>query len=150
MPGGGRLGERLVDASVVHRLDVLTALAAQPGTGTRLGTLLIQRRAIDERTLVIVLGAQLGIPLVDLRTRRPHPDAVRLLPEALARRFGAIALCRQDQILEVAVAAAALTDDLRAELEEAVATPVRLLLSSSYDVRRALDSVYRPPGPAHR
>ena len=58
----------------------------------RLGTVLVELGVIDERKLVEVLGAQLGLPPADLGRVTPEPDAVALLSESLARGLVAVSL----------------------------------------------------------
>lgn len=146
VPGGPRLGERLVDAKVVERASVERALAEQRGQeGERspLGALLVKRGVIDERTLVSALGAQLQLPVVDLRHVVPTTDALDRLPEETARRYQVVPIhAGPGDRLDLAVAAVP-GPEARGALEKAAGGPVRLFLAPAGDIGRALDQAYR-------
>src|SRR5205823_2056655 len=51
VPGGGRLGELLVDAQVVKRSELIDALLQQAETGMRIGHLLVELGLVNERPI---------------------------------------------------------------------------------------------------
>src|SRR5438445_8122801 len=64
-PGGGRLGEMLVEAGLATREQVVAALEeAQGGSGKRLGQLLVELGTIDERDLARVVATQQVLDVV--------------------------------------------------------------------------------------
>src|SRR5437867_2402949 len=80
--GGTRLGERLVDAKVLTENQVSRALAEQRRTGRRLGAVLVESGAIDERTLLSVLSIQLDLPvLASTEDMRLAVEGVHPAPE---------------------------------------------------------------------
>jgi hypothetical protein len=73
-PGGGRLGELLVESRLVDRADVLAALQQKrAGARQRLGRLLIDRGAVSERDLTTVLARQHSLDVIDLHDVTPEP-----------------------------------------------------------------------------
>ena len=119
------------------------ALLQQPASGKRLGALLIELGMVDERTVAECLGEHLDLPVVDLRHDDPEPDAVSLLPEALARSLVAIGVRRADGHLEVAVADP-LDPAVLTELAAAVPSlHVTLAVAAPSDIRRSIDTSYR-------
>jgi general secretion pathway protein E len=60
-----RLGDLLVERQIVTRADVNKALAFQQQFGGRLGSILVRLGALSEESLLPVLAAQLGIPLLE-------------------------------------------------------------------------------------
>ena len=56
----------------------------------RLGEILISDGVLREAALARGLAQQLDLPLIDLRLRTPHPDALARLPEALVRKHRAL------------------------------------------------------------
>ncbi|HEU5003826.1 MAG TPA: GspE/PulE family protein [Actinomycetota bacterium] len=113
----------------------------QSASGKRLGALLMEMGFIDERALTGVLAEQLRIPIADLRTMTPEPEALRKLPETVARGVGAIPLRLSENGLEVAVAD--VSAEVHAELTKAAGVRVGLLLAPASEVRRAIDNSYR-------
>src|ERR1700677_2560983 len=80
--GHGMLGELLVGAQLISHAQLAEALLQQSATGKRIGTLLVEEGAVDERDLARALSDQLGIPFVDLSKQVPSTEAIALLPES--------------------------------------------------------------------
>lgn len=143
-PAEGRrlLGDLLVEQAGVTPAQVAEAMLVRAGTGKRLGSVLVELGAIDERQLTEALSTQLGLPVADLRDRTPEPEALALLSDSLARGLHAVPLLvRDDGTVEVVVADAG--GSTRQDLEKATGRRVRLLLAPPGDVRRVIDSSYR-------
>ena len=91
-PRKARLGDLLLENKVISKEQLETALADQRKSGRRLGRVLIENGYLTEDALLDFLSRQLRIPYVDLRRYTFVPEVVRLIPEAYARRFRAVAL----------------------------------------------------------
>ena len=135
------LGEILVETGVLTREKLDDALLKQRISGKRLGTLLVELGALDERDLATALGQHFGVAVIDLRRQAPDPDVIQRLPESSARSLQAVPLRETDGVYEVAVADP--SDQLAAELESVMGGPVALLVASATDIRRAVDRGYR-------
>jgi hypothetical protein len=82
-----KLGRILLDAGAIKPDQLKAALEDQKRYGGRLGTILLERRFIDEKTFFRALSSQLKIPAVDF-SRSVIPEAViRLLPQELAEKY---------------------------------------------------------------
>ena len=141
--GSGRrqLGEILVARSLLSRAQLKDALLKQRVSGKRLGTLLVELGALDERDLAAAVGEHFGVAVVDLRLRAPEPQAVAMLPEAVARSLVVVPLSLDEGILQVAVADP--SDELSDRLRDATGAEVALVVASATDIRRATDRAYR-------
>ena len=135
------LGEILVESRLLTRDKLDDALLKQRVSGKRLGTLLVEMGAVDERDLATALGEHFGVAVIDLRRQAPEPEAVQLLPEASARSLLALPLRLTAGVLEVAVADP--SDQLAEEVEAVTGLGVALLVASATDIRRAIDRSYR-------
>jgi type IV pilus assembly protein PilB len=135
------LGEILVSKRLLTREKLDDALLKQRVSGKRLGTLLVELGAIDERDLATALGEHFSVAVIDLRRRAPDPDAVQRLSEGSARSLLALPLAVHDGVLEVAVADP--SDELAAELRASTGMEVALVVASATDIRRAIDRSYR-------
>lgn len=82
-----RIGDLLLSNGVITEAQLLSALSAQKKSGQKLGNALIDMGFIDETRLLEFLSQQLQIPLVDVTTLAVDPQAVRSLPETVARRY---------------------------------------------------------------
>jgi hypothetical protein len=137
-----RLGELLADRQLATPVQIAEALLQQHTTGKRLGTLLVELGAIDERTLARVLGEHLGVPVVDLGKQMPDAEALAKIPETLARSLTAVPLRLTDGGLEVAVVDPS-EPDVVSQLETAAGMTVIPVLAPVGEIRRTIDRSYR-------
>jgi type IV pilus assembly protein PilB len=121
--------------------QIATALKQQTGSGKRLGEVLVDMGALDERGLVEALADFFGMPVTDLRRDTPETEALALIPEAVARENLAIPIRVDGEGLHVAVAQP--SDDLRFQLAGASGMSVRLSLAPMTDIRWAIDRSYQ-------
>jgi MSHA biogenesis protein MshE len=87
-----RLGDLLVENSIISEAQLMQALADQKKTGQKLGRQLISSGLVSEQQLMEFLSTQLNIPFIDLKQFKYDPETVKLIPETLARRFRVMAL----------------------------------------------------------
>lgn len=80
-----RIGERLVEAGFIDKLQLRAALAQQAQWGRSLGRTLLDMRLITEKQLMPILRDHLGLPMVDLSNVTFNPEAVARLGEAFCR-----------------------------------------------------------------
>jgi len=96
------LGEILVDLGYVTQGDVDEALNKQRSGGGRLEDTLVQSGKISPDMLARSLAMQLGFEFIE-ETVRVDPYAVSLVPEATARRYTAMPVRIDDNVLVVAM-----------------------------------------------
>lgn len=137
-----RLGDLLVENGVISYAQLEQALNSQRQSGHKLGRTLIDMGIVMENRLLEFLSRQLQIPLLNLHQYKIDPDAVRLLPEALARRFRALVLSHSGG---EAVVGMADPTDLAAydEIARTLKTPVQMALVRETDLLEVLDQLYR-------
>ncbi len=99
-----RLGDVLVQQKLISQEQLQQTLELQRQTGKKMGRLLIETGLITEELLANGLARQLRVPFVNLKTFPFRADVVKLLPEAVARRFKALALEDKGDALLVALA----------------------------------------------
>ncbi len=136
-----RLGQVLVSRGVVTESQVAAALKAQAESGRRLGEVLVDIGALDDRGLADALADFFGMPVTDLRRDTPTPQALALVPAEIAREHLVIPLRVDDDGLHVAVAQP--SDDLRFLLSDISGQSVRLSLAPMTDIRWAIDRSYQ-------
>jgi len=137
-----RLGELLVQQRVISEQQLATALTEQKRTGRKLGRVLADLGFLSETSLYDFLAKHLQVPFVDLKQVRIDREAVKLLPEPLARRYRALVLQQDGRGLLVGMPD---PTDLHAydELQAKLRQPLRLALDGEADFLRTLDLVYR-------
>jgi len=137
-----RLGELLVEQKVISDGQLASALAEQKRSGRKLGRVLTDLGIVEESRLHEVLAQHLQIPFVDVRQLTLDPATVRLLPEALARRFRVLVLQADARGLTIGMADPTdlfAYDELSARLKQ----PLRMALVREADLLRTMDIVYR-------
>jgi MSHA biogenesis protein MshE len=137
-----RLGELLIEQKVINEAQLNQALAEQKRTGRKLGRVLTDLGIVEEQQLNDALARHLQIPFVDLKQLTLDQATVRLLPEALARRFRALVLQQDKNGLTVGMADPTdlfVYDELVARLKQ----PLRIALVRETELLRTMDIVYR-------
>src|SRR3984885_1154035 len=137
-----RLGDVLVEHGTITAEQLATALTEQRRSGRKLGRVLADLGFVSESTLHELLAKHLEVPFVDLKHARIDREAVKLLPEALARRYRALVLLQDARGLLIGMAD---PSDLHAydELRSKLKLPIRLALVGEADFLKTLDAVYR-------
>lgn len=87
-----RLGDLLVDSGTITAEELNDALEEQKSTGLRLGETLVKRGILTEGKLLDALSSHLNLQIYSLSRYRPMPEALRMIPENVARRLHVIPL----------------------------------------------------------
>jgi len=110
-----RIGEALLALKLITEPQLQQALKQQKADrGTPLGELLVKNGHVTRGDLQSALARKMGYPVVDAAAFPVEPEAVRVLPFALARRLHVLPLLLRGPQLVVAMA----DPSRRAEIEE--------------------------------
>lgn len=137
------LGNILVENNIITKEQLQDALRVQQSTGDRLGKVLINLGYVTERDLTNMLEAQLGIPQV-APGYWMNPELMKLIPEHIVRRYKAIPVLKDGNILTVAMVDPldlVATDDLRL----VTGLEIDTVLASERDVENAIQKFYGMP-----
>lgn len=85
-----KLGDILLQAGKISQNDLMTALKKQARSGKRLGEILVEDGFASEDDILSVLELQLGIKRVNIESIDIDEDAIRALPEAVAKKYGVV------------------------------------------------------------
>ena len=99
-----RLVQALVDGGYATESDLAPLAAESEVTGQSLGTILIERMVATPGVVVGALAQLAHLPAVDLLSAAPEPHVFALIPEAVGREYGAVALKLDGNQLVVAFA----------------------------------------------
>ncbi|MBR4319095.1 MAG: Flp pilus assembly complex ATPase component TadA [Oscillospiraceae bacterium] len=100
-----RIGDYLVEQKLITQEQLMEVLAKQKepeNSGRRFGEMVVELGFISEISLSKALAAKLRVPYVDLGNIDIDEDAVRRIPESLARKYTVIAISIQGRRLTVA------------------------------------------------
>ena len=98
-----KLGELLIADGLLTDEQLSQALAYQHRHGGRLGAILLKMGFVTEEAMIKMLGSQMGIPHVDLSEIVIDQNAVKSVPEQMARRYQVLPLFRKERTLTLAM-----------------------------------------------
>jgi type IV pilus assembly protein PilB len=98
-----QLNKFILDSGLVSRVDLDDANKEAEKKGTHVGELLVNKGKITEDNLRRMQAYVLGIPFVDLKTKKIPFDTLSLIPEPVARTHNIVAYKKNEDSLEVAM-----------------------------------------------
>jgi general secretion pathway protein E len=139
------LGEMLVENKLLTAEQLDSALKLQQQQGGKLGEILIKQGLIKAEELATVLSVGLNLPLIDLKRHMVQPDALRLIPEDMARKHTLIPL---DVVGDALVVVMADPEDIHTieDIKTQAKMKVEVALGVPSDIERAIDLNYRSGG----
>jgi type IV pilus assembly protein PilB len=106
-PRRRRLGEVLVASGVITAAELDELLAEQAALPRdqrkRLGAMVVHKGMAAEREVAAGLAAVLGLDMVDVTRTGISPAAARLVPKAVAERYGVLGIAYEDGRLTLAM-----------------------------------------------
>jgi general secretion pathway protein E len=136
------LGESLVQMQIITPEQLHHALELQRERGDKLSEILVSQGIIRPEELASFLSIIWRVPLVDLKTHFVQPEALKLIPEELARKHTLIPLSIMGDALVVVMAD---PDDYVAvsDVFTRTNTKIEVAFAAAADIRRAIDIYYR-------
>lgn len=98
-----RLRDFLLDSELIEKDKINTAFAEAENQKKHLGDLLLERKLINEGDLSKLYAYILGIPYVDLSKEIINPEILKIIPEAIAKKYNIVAFERTGTDLKVAM-----------------------------------------------
>jgi type IV pilus assembly protein PilB len=140
-PTTRRLGDLLVAEGLITDEQLAKALAEQKGTTEKLGSILLKLNFLHEEQLIGFLSKQYGIPSITLSQLDIDPEVLKLVPDAIAKKYEVLPIKRQGTQLTLAMADPTnvfALDDI-AFLTNLQVTPV---VASQGAIRKAIERNY--------
>ncbi len=140
-----RLGDVLIEKKIINQDQLRVALTEQKRLNQPLGKVLVQLGFVSETRLRDILGESLGTASVDLNTVVPDAEAVKMVPQHIARRYKLLPLTFNKERNELTVAMGdifnlAALDQTAALLEGNVEIIPKL--ASETEIEAAIDQFY--------
>ena len=136
------LGEMLIEEQLVTQEQLDTAQAEINRKGGKLGDTLLRLNMIKPEELAAILSIQLNAPLIDLKRHTVQPQAIQLIPEAMARKYSFIPIDIVNDSLLVVMANpedVSTIQDIKAQAKMRVEIGLGILS----DIERAININYR-------
>ncbi len=97
------LGQLLLWNKIINQKQLDEALEEQKKTKKKLGTILIEKGFVDEKTLNDFLSKQYGVDTVDLNSIEIPKDVIKKVPAQIARKYVLIPVAIEDGKLKIAI-----------------------------------------------
>ena len=136
-----QLGQLLLEKNVISDEQLQEVLKLQKEKGGLLGQILIEQKMISEEDLVMALADQYGFPYLPLANYDVNQDALKMVPEAVARQYFLIPIDKIANVLTV-VMADPLNDYAIKDIEYITKCKVTTFVSTATDIRNAIDKHY--------
>ena len=89
-----QLGELLLEKGIINEAQLEKALKIQKEKGGLIGQILVILGYAKEEEIAQVLTVQYGFPYLPLESYEISPDAIKLIPENVAKQYNLISLHR--------------------------------------------------------
>jgi len=139
------LGQLLVEGGLISDEQLSRVQELQRKSGERVERILLQQRLLTTQQLAFFISLQLGIPFVNLKKEGVQTQALKLIPEAIARKYGVIPVRMLDGAVVVAM------EDPRdihtiEELTSLTMKRIEPVISTFQDIQEMIDLNYRIGG----
>ena len=136
-----KLGDMLLQASLISKEQLASALEYQKAIGGKLGVILVKLHFINEDRLADFLSQQQRIPVVHLGNRKIDPALMKLIPRETAEKHDILPLFREGNSLTV------VTPDptdypVIDELAFMTGLKIQTVLATRSEVTKALQNFY--------
>jgi type IV pilus assembly protein PilB len=139
--GPKALGALLRDRGLLTESQLQAGILRQQQTGRRLGHVLVELELVTPEAVLEALSLQMGVPTVRINAFTVNTDALKALPEKVARRHTAFPLQKVGTTLMVALAS---PKDLSAldDLRFACGCEIQTVLALEQEIVSAIDRYY--------
>ena len=136
------LRDLLLEEKLITQANLDLAVETQLKEGIRLSEALLKHNLIKPHDLAAILSVQLNLPFIDLQRHKIQPAALRLVPEATARKHVLIPL---DVVGDSLMLVMADPQDIQTiqDIQAQVKMKVEVALGISTDILKAINLNYR-------
>lgn len=140
------LGERLIEAGLISKDQLQVALKEQSRHDEPLGRILVKLGLISEGVLRDTLGESLGHDSIDLSAAIPDPDALKMVPKNIARRYSMLPINfdKNEKVLTLAMADTfnvVAIDQVAATLGSGIG--ISTLMAGEAEIEAAIEQFYQ-------
>ena len=139
------LSQMLVEAEVITKEQLQHVTELQRKSGDKFERVLLRQRLLTPPQLALFISLQLGIPFVNLKKEGAKADAVKLISEATARKYGVIPIDITDGSVVVAMEDPRDVEAL-GDLAAMMMKRIEPVISTSQDIQETIDLNYRVGG----
>lgn len=135
----------MVESGLVAAERLEQARSTAQSEGVRLSTVLVRNGTVSPRELAAMVALYLGIPMIELASQEVNAEALKCLPEWVARKYTALPLRLVDDELAMAMANPEDPDVVR-DLAARVRRPIRPMVATASEILEHIDLYYKATG----
>ncbi len=139
------IGQLLLDKGVIKQAQLEEALKIQKEKGGLLGQILAGLGYVTEEQIAQAITVQYGFPYLPLSNYDIDEDAVKLVPENVARQYCLIPIDKIGNTVTIAMADPLNTQAIE-DIELLTSSSVQIFVSTAADIRQAVDRCYKKQG----
>ncbi len=134
-----RIGDLLVLLDLLTPEQLAECLEAQKARpGVRIGEIAREKQVVAERSLLLALSYQFGLPYIEPDMKLVDADLMRRMSAAYLRRLGAVPVCTDGHVVTMVTADPTRTE-LVGELRVVLRHPVELAVGPSDAILRTIE-----------
>jgi type IV pilus assembly protein PilB len=136
------LGEILIERQVITKEQFQQAFAFKEKKGGLIGEILVEKGFAKEEDIAQALTAQYGFPYLPLDSYEVDSGIVKLIPVDLVRQYLCMPVDKLSNSLSIAMSNP-LDKEAIDKIEKLTGLKVQIFVSTSGDIRRAIDKYYK-------
>jgi len=136
-----QLGELLLEKGIINEAQLEKALKIQKEKGGLIGQILVILGYAKEEEIAQVLTVQYGFPYLPLESYEISPDAIKLIPENVAKQYNLIAIDRIGSLLTISMSNP-LNIQAVEDIEMLTGCKIQVFISTMSDVSNAIKKYY--------
>ena len=135
------LGELLLERGVITESQLDKTLKVQKEKGGLIGQILVSMGYATEEEIAQALTVQYGFPYLPLDCYEVNPEALKLIPENVARQYNLIAIDKIGELLTIAMSNP-LNVQAVEDIELITKCKVQVFVSTMTDINNAIKKCY--------
>lgn len=136
------IGQLLLEKGVIKQSQLDEALKIQKEKGGLLGQILSILGYVTEEQIAQAITVQYGFPYLPLSNYDVDPEAVKLIPENVARQYCLIPIDKIGNTVTTAMADPLNTQAIE-DIELVTNSSVQIFVSTATDIKQAIDKYYK-------
>ena len=133
--------ELLFEKGVITEVQLERALKIQREKGGLIGQILVMLGYVKEEEIAQVLTIQYGFPYLPLESYEISSDAIKLIPENVAKQYNLIAVDKIGNMLTIAMSNPLNTQAIE-DIETLSGCKIQVFISTMSDVSNAIKKFY--------
>src|SRR3989338_3227673 len=136
-----QLGELLIERGIINESQLAKALKIQTEKGGLIGQILVMLGFAKEEEIAQALTVQYGFPYLPLECYEINAEAIKLVPENVAKQYNLIAIDKIGDLLTVAMSNP-LNVQAVEDIELITKCKVQVFVSTMTDINNAIGKYY--------